>query len=44
MIEDIKIFDINTKKHNPFGASAEELLANAIDEAGLVKLTTTINS
>lgn len=43
MCEDIKIFDINTKKYNPFGASAEELLANAMDDSGLLKSSTTIN-
>lgn len=40
---EILIKEINTDKFNPFGASEEELVANALDEAGLIKATTIIN-
>lgn len=40
----IRIGDIDTEGFNPFKASAEELLACALDDAGLIKPSTTINS
>lgn len=39
----INIFDIDTEKFNPFGATPEELVSIALDEAGLNKDSTTIN-
>lgn len=42
-MDKLQVFDIDTENFNPFGATSEELLASALDEAGLIKLTTTIN-
>lgn len=42
-MDKITVNDINVDKFNPFGASSEELVANALEEAGLVKETTEIN-
>lgn len=39
----IVIKDINIDQFNPFGASAEELIANALDESGLISPDTTLN-
>ena len=40
---EIHLSDLLTNHYNPFTASAEELLANALDDAGLVGADTTIN-
>ena len=42
-MDEIKVSNIDTKPFNPFRASAEELLASALDDAGLVHSSTTIN-
>lgn len=43
MVHEIKIVDVNVERFNPFNATAEELIANALDSAGLIKQSTTIN-
>lgn len=40
---EIRLSDIDTEMYNPFGAIAEELLAAALDESGILRPTTTIN-
>ena len=40
---EIKITEINKKQFNPFSATAEELVANALHEAGLLTATAKIN-
>ncbi len=42
-MNEIKLTNIDTKTFNPFGASAEELLANIINESGLIRKDTRIN-
>ena len=42
-MSEIKVQNINTDNFNPFGATEEELLANALDESGLVTTGTIIN-
>lgn len=43
-MEDINVTHINIDNFNPFGATAEELLAIALDEAGLISEVTKINN
>lgn len=43
-MSEIVILKINKEKFNPFGATEEELVANALDEAGLIKNDTLINN
>lgn len=40
---EIKVSDIDIDKFNPFGATDEELIAVALDQAGLLKHSTVIN-
>ena len=40
---EIKISEINSVRFNPFAATEEELIANAIEQAGLLTKTTQIN-
>ena len=42
-MDEIRVGNINTEDFNPFRASAEELLASALDDAGMLNSTTTIN-
>jgi hypothetical protein len=42
-MSEIKISDINTEQFNPFSATEEELIANALDESGLIRNETLIN-
>jgi hypothetical protein len=42
-MNEIVICNIDTEKFNPFGASPEELISIALDEAGLNQAETTIN-
>jgi hypothetical protein len=42
-MDEIRIGSIKTEAFNPFKASAEELLAYALDDADLLNSTTTIN-
>ncbi len=42
-MNEITLTDIDTKAFNPFGATAEELMANIINECGLIKEDTKIN-
>ncbi|MEI7475550.1 MAG: flagellar brake protein [bacterium] len=43
-MDEIVISRLNIDGHNPFGATAEELLANSLDESGLIAEDTLINS
>jgi len=43
-MREIKIININCEKFNPFGATPEELIAAALEEASLLKDTTEINN
>ena len=42
-MDEIRLSGIDTEMYNPFGAVAEELLAAALDESGMLLPTTTIN-
>ncbi len=42
-MNEIKLTNIDTKIFNPFGATAEELVANLINESGLMRKDTRIN-
>ena len=42
-MDEIRVGNINIENFNPFRASAEELLASALDDAGMLNSTTTIN-
>ncbi len=41
---EIRIARINSDSFNPFEATEEELIANALDQAGLIKEDTKVNS
>jgi hypothetical protein len=42
-MDEIKLSGVDSEGFNPFKASAEELLAYALDDAGLINPSTTIN-
>ena len=42
-MDEIRLTGIDTEMYNPFGAVAEELLAAALDESGMLLPSTTIN-
>lgn len=43
MAIELKVTDINTERFNAFAATPEELLADALEEAGLVQEATQVN-